>query len=275
MIRGCDLCAQDNDGYTAAHYAVERDDAEMLKALTMPFSSQVKSFAEHQVKNVYEKGIQALALRSHQGLTVFMLACYHGSLKCVEYLRTLNINDAHQKVRMQRVGLSGQNQKPSLVLSLGSVRRHMFALCSGTSQCHARRIAASEVSSRCERRRSVTTQCSRCLSIQSGRCGAGRSKQCRCYRTMPSVTFCSPSLSTTTEKYQTQTILIGRSTVGFDSSSCDRWSQSTSSSRKSSTLCSIGISIEQSRWAARCPRELSTSNAVSIEWCPGSRNLCT
>ena len=117
MMRGCDVRVQDSDGYTAAHYTVERDDVEMLKALTMRFSTQVKCFSEQYVNDVYEQGIQALSLRNHQGLTVFMLACYHGSIKCVQYLLELNINDAHRKVGVPMM-LPIDRMKSTLPLSL-------------------------------------------------------------------------------------------------------------------------------------------------------------
>jgi ankyrin repeat protein len=98
MMRGCDPCAQDSDGYTAAHYAVERDDVEMLKALTIRFHSQVKPIPDQQITAIHEKCLQALTLKNKQGLTVFMLACHHESLKCLNYLIELNINDCHFEV---------------------------------------------------------------------------------------------------------------------------------------------------------------------------------
>ncbi len=98
MMRGCDTCAQDSDGYTAAHYAVERDDVEMLKALTIRFHSQVKPISDQQITAIHEKSLQALTLKNKQGLTVFMLACHHESLKCLNYLIELNLNDCHFEV---------------------------------------------------------------------------------------------------------------------------------------------------------------------------------
>ena len=93
MMRGCDSTIQDRDGYTAAHYAVERDDVEMLKALLVRFHSRIKPFSDEYVDQIHQRGLKALSLRNRQGLTVFMLACYHQSLKCLDYLLELNIND--------------------------------------------------------------------------------------------------------------------------------------------------------------------------------------
>ncbi|CAF0979153.1 unnamed protein product [Rotaria sp. Silwood1] len=91
----CDPCCQDIDGYTAAHYAVERDDVEMLKALTMRIHHQIKIFSEEQTNALYEHCLKALSIREKQGLTVFMLACHHESIKCLDYLLELNINDVN------------------------------------------------------------------------------------------------------------------------------------------------------------------------------------
>ncbi|CAF3653798.1 unnamed protein product [Rotaria sordida] len=95
MMFRCDPCCQDIDGYTAAHYAVERDDAEMLKALTMLIHSQIKIFSEEQTNAIHERCLKALSIREKQGLTVFMLACHHESIKCLDYLLELNINDVN------------------------------------------------------------------------------------------------------------------------------------------------------------------------------------
>ncbi|CAF2345544.1 unnamed protein product [Rotaria sp. Silwood2] len=95
MMRGCDTCAQDVDGYTAAHYAVERDDVEMLKALTLRFHSQVKPIPEERITAIHQQCINALSLKDKKGLTVFMLACCRESLKCLNYLIELNINDSN------------------------------------------------------------------------------------------------------------------------------------------------------------------------------------
>jgi tetratricopeptide (TPR) repeat protein len=94
-MRLCNPCDQDNDGYTAAHYAVERDDIEMLKALTTRFYSEIKLFSEQQIKATHERCLNALSIKQNQGLTVFMLACHHQSIKCLNYLLELNINDVN------------------------------------------------------------------------------------------------------------------------------------------------------------------------------------
>ena len=98
MMRGCDTCLQDADGYTAAHYAVERDDVEMLKALTVRFQSQARPISEEQVTNIHQRCLHALTVREKRGLTVFMLACYRDSMKCLTYLLELNINDSQLQV---------------------------------------------------------------------------------------------------------------------------------------------------------------------------------
>ncbi|CAF2103310.1 unnamed protein product [Rotaria magnacalcarata] len=95
MMRGCDTCAQDLDGYTAAHYAVERDDVEMLKALTLRFHTQAKPIPEERITAIHEQCLKALSVKNNQGLTAFMLACHHESIKCLNYLNELNINDSN------------------------------------------------------------------------------------------------------------------------------------------------------------------------------------
>lgn len=98
MLRGCDTCAQDVDGYTAAHYAVERDDVEMLKALTLRFHAQVRPLPEERIAAIHEQCCRALTLKEHNGQTVFMLACQQESLKCLDYLIEMNINDSNVEV---------------------------------------------------------------------------------------------------------------------------------------------------------------------------------
>lgn len=95
---GCDPCCQDNDGYTPAHYAVERDDVQMLRALTTHFSPQIQVLPEKQMKDTYECCLKALSLREKNGLTVFMLSCQHESIKCLNYLLELKINDINLQV---------------------------------------------------------------------------------------------------------------------------------------------------------------------------------
>lgn len=105
MMRGCDPCAQDIDGYTPAHYAVERDDVEMLKALTVRFHSQARPIPEEQIENTHRECLRALTMKTNQGLTVFMLACHHESLKCLTYLIELNVNDTHLEVNQKAIVL--------------------------------------------------------------------------------------------------------------------------------------------------------------------------
>ena len=98
-MRGIDTCAQDADGYTAAHYAVERDDVEMLKALTVRFQSQAKPISDEQVMNIHQRCLKAPTLKERRGLSAFMLACQRESTKCVNYLIELNLNDSSTQVR--------------------------------------------------------------------------------------------------------------------------------------------------------------------------------
>jgi ankyrin repeat protein len=98
MMRGCDTCAQDLDGYTAAHYAVERDDVEMLKALTMRFHYQTKMITEERITEIHGQCLKALTLKEKQNLTVFMLASRNEALKSLDYLLQININDSHLEV---------------------------------------------------------------------------------------------------------------------------------------------------------------------------------
>ncbi|CAF0841104.1 unnamed protein product [Adineta steineri] len=97
LMHGCDPCCQDNDGHTAVHYAVERDDLEMLKALTTCFNSRITSFSEEKTAAIHERCLKALSIRDKHGRTVFMLSCQYESIKCLNYLIELNINDVNLK----------------------------------------------------------------------------------------------------------------------------------------------------------------------------------
>lgn len=101
-MRGCDPCWQDHDGYTAVHYAIERDDLEIVKALTERFSSELRFFSEQTVNQIHENCLKALSLREKDGLTGFMLASFHQSFKCLNYLLRLQINDVHLQVNLRR-----------------------------------------------------------------------------------------------------------------------------------------------------------------------------
>ena len=98
MMRSCDTCAQDIDGFTAAHYAVERDDVEMLKALTMRFHTQAKPISEEQISTIHGQCLKALTLKEKEGRSVFMLAAHRESMKCLNYLIELNFNDSNLRV---------------------------------------------------------------------------------------------------------------------------------------------------------------------------------
>lgn len=102
-MRGCDPCWQDNDGYTAVHYAIERDDVEILKALTVRFCSEMKLFPEETVNSVHDNCLKAISLREKDGMTGFMLACYHQSFKCLNYLLQRQINDVHLQVSIHEM----------------------------------------------------------------------------------------------------------------------------------------------------------------------------
>jgi ankyrin repeat protein len=97
-MRGCDPCAQDQDGYTPIHYAIERDDVEMLKALTTRFCSEIKLFSEEKIMMIHNDCLKAISIRQKYGLTGFMLACYQQSIKCLNYLHGLEINDVDLRV---------------------------------------------------------------------------------------------------------------------------------------------------------------------------------
>jgi len=99
MMRECNLCSQDNHGYTAAHYAVERDDVETLKALTTKLSLGNQVLSSEQITTIHKQALKSLTVRQNQGLTAFMLACYRQSFKCLDYLIQLEVNDVHLQVR--------------------------------------------------------------------------------------------------------------------------------------------------------------------------------
>jgi ankyrin repeat protein len=121
MMRGCDTCAQDADGYTAAHYAVERDDVEMLKALTMRFVTQARPISDEQISTIHGQCLKALTLKEKQGLTVFMLACHRESMKCLNYLIELKINDSDARVSRRLPSLESVSISLSS-MNLGSIR---------------------------------------------------------------------------------------------------------------------------------------------------------
>ncbi|CAF1085192.1 unnamed protein product [Didymodactylos carnosus] len=79
LMREVDSCARDKDGYTAAHYAAEKDDLEMLKALTMKFHDKVKTLASSNVEKIYASCMEALTITEKS-------ACNKTAMKCVRYL---------------------------------------------------------------------------------------------------------------------------------------------------------------------------------------------
>ncbi|CAF1332482.1 unnamed protein product, partial [Didymodactylos carnosus] len=92
LMRNVNPCTQDKDGYTPAHYAVERDDVEMLKALTVRFHSTVQVLEDTEITNIHHRCLQALAVREKfGGMTPFMLACKKQAEKCMRYIRELGL----------------------------------------------------------------------------------------------------------------------------------------------------------------------------------------
>ncbi|CAF1108941.1 unnamed protein product [Didymodactylos carnosus] len=93
LMRGADPCAQDKDGYTSVHYAVEKDDLEMLKALTIRFHPKVKVSSEVEFDKIHENCTKSLTLTENFGMTAIMLACYKGAIKCITYLHEQQLID--------------------------------------------------------------------------------------------------------------------------------------------------------------------------------------
>ncbi|CAF1593383.1 unnamed protein product, partial [Didymodactylos carnosus] len=98
LLRNVDPCAQDNDGYTAAHYAVERDDVEMLKALTVRFHLTIKIFSDIEITKIQNRCLEALGIQEFSSeLNVFMLACKQQAVNCIKYLHELEIDNFNTK----------------------------------------------------------------------------------------------------------------------------------------------------------------------------------
>ncbi|CAF1278437.1 unnamed protein product [Didymodactylos carnosus] len=87
LMRRADPCTRDQDGYIPAHYAAEKDDLEMLKALTTRFHSNIKNLSTIQQNEICINCHKALAITDIFGRNVFMQACYKGAYKCVKYLQ--------------------------------------------------------------------------------------------------------------------------------------------------------------------------------------------
>ncbi|CAF1062963.1 unnamed protein product, partial [Didymodactylos carnosus] len=93
LMRESNPCAQDKDGYTPLHYAVEKDDVEMVKALTARFCIKLNTLPDAAIDKIHADCMRALTVTDKLGRTVFMLACYKGSLKCATYLNPQQTQD--------------------------------------------------------------------------------------------------------------------------------------------------------------------------------------
>ncbi|CAF1331781.1 unnamed protein product [Didymodactylos carnosus] len=99
LVYGADPCAQDEDGYTPAHYAVECNDIAMLKALTMILHCHTKTLSDSEIVNVHQRCLNALVVREKSGgLIVSMLTCLKQAIKCVEYLHQLHMEQIETQV---------------------------------------------------------------------------------------------------------------------------------------------------------------------------------
>ncbi|CAF1447026.1 unnamed protein product, partial [Didymodactylos carnosus] len=93
LMRGADPCAQDKDGYTPAHYAVERDDVEMLKALTVRFHIKSKALPHNQINKIRRNCYRSLVIRENfGGMIAFMLACFKEATKCIVYIHQFKMD---------------------------------------------------------------------------------------------------------------------------------------------------------------------------------------
>ncbi|CAF1107105.1 unnamed protein product [Didymodactylos carnosus] len=72
LMQGADPCAQDRDGYTPAHYAVEKDDVEMLKALIVRIHPDVKTFSESKDLDG-DTTLHYAVARNNLALTTFLI----------------------------------------------------------------------------------------------------------------------------------------------------------------------------------------------------------
>ncbi|CAF1553281.1 unnamed protein product, partial [Didymodactylos carnosus] len=95
-MRDSDPCAQDQDEYTPAHYAVERDDVEMLKTLTVRFHARIKVLSDNEVNRTHKNCQRALIVRTNRGkMTAFMLACYKQAINCARYIHQTRMDHAN------------------------------------------------------------------------------------------------------------------------------------------------------------------------------------
>ncbi|CAF1370987.1 unnamed protein product, partial [Didymodactylos carnosus] len=92
LMRYANPCSKDKDDYTPAHYAVERDDVEMLKALTVRFHPTVQILKDSDITNIHRRCLEALVIREKfGGMTTFMLACKNQAEKCMRYIHELGL----------------------------------------------------------------------------------------------------------------------------------------------------------------------------------------
>ncbi|CAF4412857.1 unnamed protein product [Didymodactylos carnosus] len=97
LMRNADPCARDRDGYTPAHYAVEKDDVEMLKALTVRFHATIKAIPDTEVNSTHKRCRDALAICENRGMTAFMLACFKQAINCARYIHGIQMDDADRR----------------------------------------------------------------------------------------------------------------------------------------------------------------------------------
>ncbi|CAF1005919.1 unnamed protein product [Didymodactylos carnosus] len=98
LMRECDVSAQDVDGYTVLHYACERDDVEMLKALTVKPHPTVQHLNNEQLEKIAKNCQKAFRTSNKYGITPFMLACFKGAKKCIQYF-----HEQHQEICYEQV----------------------------------------------------------------------------------------------------------------------------------------------------------------------------
>ncbi|CAF1129129.1 unnamed protein product [Didymodactylos carnosus] len=82
LMLNANPCARDRDCYTPAHYAVEKDDVEMLKALSVRFHAKIKAIPDSEVNSTLKRCLEALTICENRGMTAFMLACFKQAINC-------------------------------------------------------------------------------------------------------------------------------------------------------------------------------------------------
>ncbi|CAF1247920.1 unnamed protein product [Didymodactylos carnosus] len=101
LMRECDLSAQDVDGYTVLHYVCERDDVEMLKALTVKIHSTVQYLNQKQLEKIDKNCQKAFRTSNKYGITPFMLACFKDAKKCIQYFYEQHQEICYEQVNQQ------------------------------------------------------------------------------------------------------------------------------------------------------------------------------